>query len=84
MCRCGLPIVSPDLVVKGQEGDRGIDGFPGLGAQPHHLQFGPVDLLGQLIHSNVAGGTHQYLPAVTSSLHYHYVIIASLTQGCIS
>lgn len=54
-----LPVHVADLVVEGQEGDWRLDGLPALGTQPDDLQAGLVYLLGQLIHGDVTGSTHQ-------------------------
>ncbi len=59
--------MSPDLVMQGQEGDRRVDGLTRLGTQAHHLEVRAMDLLRQLVHSNVARGTHQHLPVGTTA-----------------
>ena len=58
------PLHVSDLVVQGEEGHRGLDGLPTLGTQTHHLEARLVDLLRELVHRDVRGGTHQHL-AVT-------------------
>lgn len=60
------PVHVPDLVVQGQEGHGGVDGLAALGTQTNHLEAGLVDLLCQLVHGDVAGGTHQHRPGKTS------------------
>ena len=60
-----LPLVSSDLVVESQEGNWRVNGLTRLGTQSHHLQPCAVDLLSQLVHGNVARGTHQHLPAAS-------------------
>ena len=55
------PVVVPDLLVKREPGHWGVNALPRLGTEAHHLQTRPVYLLSQLVHGNVAGGTHQNL-----------------------
>lgn len=55
-----LPLHVPGLVVQSQKGHRGVNGLPALGTQPHDLQTGLVDLLCELIDSNVTGSAHQH------------------------
>lgn len=62
---CLLPLHVTGLVVQRKEGHGGVDGFPALGTQPHHLQASLVDLLRQLIHSDVTGSTHEHWPGRT-------------------
>lgn len=57
-----LPVHVTSLVVQSQEGHRGVDGLPALGAQSHHLKACLVDLLCELINGNVTGSTYQHRP----------------------
>lgn len=66
---CLLPLHVTGLVVQSEEGHRGVDGFPALGTQPHHLQASLVDLLCQLIHSDVTGSTHEHWPGRINATH---------------
>lgn len=55
-----LPLHVTGLVVQSKEGHGGVNGFPALSTQPHHLQPCLVDLLCQLIDGDVTGSTHQH------------------------
>lgn len=57
-----LPVHVTGLVVQSQEGHRRVDGFPALGTQPHHLKACLMDLLCELIDSNITGSAHQHWP----------------------
>jgi hypothetical protein len=56
------------LVVQREVLDWREDGLPRLCAQPDDLEVGGADLLRQLVHSHVAGRTHQNLRYATGGL----------------
>lgn len=60
---CHWPVHVADLVMQSQEGHWRLNGLPTFGTQPDDLQSSLVNLLSQLIHSNVTGSTHQYWSA---------------------
>lgn len=55
-CRAGAC-----LVVEGEVFDVAADGLSRPGSHPHHLQASQVQLLCQVIHSNIGGRCHQHL-----------------------
>ena len=62
--KCGCDkVLYPYLVVQREKGDGGVDSFSALGTNPDHLQASLVDLVGQLVYSDVTRSTHQHLAA---------------------
>ena len=49
------------LVVKGEVLNIAADGLPGPGSHTHHLQPRQVQLLCQMVNSNIGGCCHQHL-----------------------
>lgn len=57
------PVHVADLIVKSQKWHWGLDGLTTLGAKSDNLKPSLVNLLSQLIHSDVTGSTHQHWAA---------------------
>lgn len=76
-----LPLHVTGLVVQSQEGHRRVDSLPALGTQPHNLEAGLMDLLRQLVDSNVTGSAHQHWPGGTKVTKVTKVsLVASTTH----